>query len=195
MQVKNQCNPKWILSNPLDRTSTENLNSHKNFCKKLQNPSFFNLRPSFADSSESIWNDYIWLNWFEMFTFDWIGLKGLHLIELIWKFQISNWDVDIWLNWRQIIPSLQTAAGEGSTIQGIKTSWDWRRLEFGNIVKFDKVKYVLKVWHDLLFGGKARHPSWWGGNIGLICINMMWGAVRILVVNFNICMAGMSSKT
>ena len=81
---------------------------------------FFNSRPSFADSSELIWNDYIWLNWFEMFTFDWIGLKGLHLIELIWKFQISNWDVDIWLNWRQIIPSLQTAAGEGSTIQGIE---------------------------------------------------------------------------
>ena len=42
--------------------------------------------------------------------------------------KISNWDVYIWLNWRQIIPSLQTAAGEGSTIQGIKTSWDWRRL-------------------------------------------------------------------
>ena len=110
---------------------------------------FFNSRPSFADSSELIWNDYIWLNWFEMFTFDWIGLKGLHLIELIWKFQISNWDVYIWLNWRQIIPFLQTAAGAGSTIQGaeirqnnLNMTWYWFNIFF---FKFFKVEYRLKV--------------------------------------------------
>ena len=29
------------------------------------------------------WNVYIWSNWFVMFTFDWIDLRCLHWIELI----------------------------------------------------------------------------------------------------------------
>ena len=83
---------------------------------------------------------YIWLYQFYMYC--------LHLIEFMLDICIlfeSIWDVYIWLNWRQTIRLLQTAAGEESTIQGIQLLEndisEWQRFEFVIII-FDH-EYVV----------------------------------------------------